>query len=330
MQRVGLVIDISMVILVIINLLWIVFDSLFDFEGVQSLLTWSIGAGFVSWYDEHVHQWFFAYDLCFVAIFLTELLASWAYAVRHKTYSHWMAYPFIHWYDVLGCIPVGSLRALRVLRLIAVLIRLQKMGVINYTQWSIYQLFQSWYNIGLEELSDRIAVKILEGVQKELYEGDQLERKVIEQVVLPRKEMLVDSLSDKMAATTKDIYADAKTDLEKYIKQIVGTAMHENTEIALIEKLPMFGQGIGKLLDHAVTDIVCRSIENAVDNLDRPQFKRIVSEVADALLDTASQDDKQPTGVVTDAIADLLEVVKSEIRVQRWKNEQSNASLETA
>ncbi len=319
MQRLGLIIDLSMVALVIINLIWLVFDSLFEFEGVQSLLSLSIGPAFVSWYDETIHQWFIFYDLGFVAIFLTELLASWAYAIRHKTYSHWMAYPFIHWYDVLGCIPVGSLRALRILRLFAVLVRLQKMGVIDYTQWSLYQLFQGWYNIALEELSDRIAVKILEGVQKELYEGDDLERKVIAQVVMPRKDMLIDSLSEKLAVTTKDIYADTKSDLETYIKQIVGQAMHENTEIGLIEKLPMFGTGIGKLLDHTVTDIVCKSIENAVDSLDHPQFKRIVSEVADALLESAGKDDDQPTGVVTDAIADLLEVVKSEIRIQRWK-----------
>lgn len=321
--RLGLAIDLTMVGLVVINLGWIIFDSLFEFEGVQSMLAFVFGDAFVTWYEVQIHDWFFAYDLIFVAIFLTELLAQWIYAARHKIYSHWAAYPFIHWYDVLGCIPVGSFRSLRILRIFAVLVRLQRRGIIDYTQWSLYQLFNRWYQIVLEELSDRIAVKILEGVQLELREGADLERKVIERVIMPRKQLLIDSISEKLAHTSKEIYSETQADIEAYIKQIVGEAIHQNPEISAVEKIPMLGVAVGKLLDHAVTDIVCHSLENAVENMDRPEFKRIVTEVTDAVLDTMSETpeyaDAPQGGTVTDALADLVEVIKDEIRIQRWK-----------
>lgn len=319
LENFGLVIDLLMISLVLINLAWIVFDSLFAFEGVQSLLAKSAGPGFVEWYKHNIHDWFFAYDLVFVAIFITELILSWAYAIHRKTYSHWAAYPFIHWYDVLGCIPVGSFRVLRVLRIIGIIIRLQRMGLIDYRQWSIFQLFQRWYDIALEELSDRIAVKILEGVQAELRQGADLEQKIVIQVLLPRKQILVDSLTDKLAISTKHIYADAKDDIESYIKNIVSDAMHKNLEISTIEKVPVLGQAIGKLLEHAVTDIVCQTIENAIDQMNRPQFHRIVTEISDAILDDMAEPSASQAGAITDAIADILEVVKDEIRIQRWK-----------
>ena len=323
LERLGLIVDLSMVILVVINLAWIIFDSLFAFAGVQSILGWLFGTGFVDWYSSNIHDWFFAYDLGFVSIFVTELLISWGVAIYRKTYSHWAAYPFIHWYDVLGCIPVGSFRWLRVLRVIAVLIRLQRLGVIDYTQWSIYKLFNRWYNIILEELSDRIAVKILEGVQDELHQGVDLERKIVEQVILPRKQLLIDSISEKLSVTSREIYDDTRDELEGFIKDIVGEAMRNNPEISTIEKIPMLGTAIGKLLEHAVTDIVCKTMENAVDHMGRPQFKRLITEAADAVIEGMATPDERSNGAITDAMADVIEVIKSEIRIQRWKEQPS-------
>lgn len=327
LEKIGLIIDLLMVTLVIINLSWIIFDSLFAFAGVQTLLAKAFGEGFVSWYGREIHDWFFFYDLGFVAIFVTELLMSWGYAIRNRTYSHWAAYPFVHWYDVLGCIPVGSLRALRILRVIGILVRLQRMGVIDYTQWPLFRMFHRWYDIALEELSDRIAVKILEGVQAELHQGDDLERKIVEQVLLPRKQLLIDSLTDRLDTITRDIYGDAKSEIETYIKNIVGEAIHSNMEISTIEKVPMLGQAVGKLLEHAVTDIVCQTLENAVDHMNRPQFHRVVSEVTGAILDGMAEPDAVAGGAITDAIADVLEVVKDEIRIQRWKSATDKGSV---
>lgn len=320
LPRLGLWLDLSMLSLVIINLTWIVLDSLFAFGGIQSLLAMVIGQPAVDWYDTNVHQWFFFYDLIFVSIFITELLARWIYAVYHRSYSHWAVYPILHWYDVLGCIPIGELRWLRVLRVITVLIRLQKMGAIDYTQWSIYQLFARWYNIGMEELSDRIAVKILEGVQQEVASGEGLDRKIVDRVVIPRKDVLIDVISQRIAYTIGDVYDGTREELEGYIKTSVSKAMRQNPELRSIEAVPMLGTAVGKIVHHTVNDIVCRAIGNAVTGMQTPAFHNLVEDITNSVLNSIQQGNRDESGELNAAIVDLIEVIKDEIRIQRWRD----------
>lgn len=319
LPRLGLWLDLTMLSLVLINLAWIIFDSLFAFAGVQTLLALLLGQGLVDWYASKVHDWFFFYDLGFVAIFITELLARWIYAVRRRTYSHWLVYPILHWYDVLGCIPVGELRALRALRIITVLLRLQKMGVIDYTRWGVYQLFARWYHIGMEELSDRIAVKILEGVQLEIASGESLDKKVVERVVAPRKDILVDTVTRNLGSLVGEVYQGSRKDLEAYIKDAVSRAMRRNPELRTIEAMPMLGTAVAKLVHHTVNDIVCRSIGNAVEGMQGPAFHDLVTDITDTVLDSIQSRQKDSSSELNAALVDLIEVIKDEVRIQRWR-----------
>ena len=319
--KLGLWIDLTMLTLVIINLSWIIFDSLYGFTGVQSLLATVLGQNLVDWYGSYVHDWFFMYDLAFVSVFITELLARWAYAIKQKTYSHWLVYPILHWYDVLGCIPIGELRWLRVLRVIAVVLRLQKMGVIDYTQWGIYQLFARWFNIIIEELSDLIAVKILAGVQQEIGSGEGLDKKIIERVVVPRKALLVDVITQRVAKLIGTVYEGSREDLEAYIKSAVSQAMHRNPEIRTIEAIPMLGTAVGKIVHHTVNDVVCRSINNAVGGMQSPAFRDLVADITDAVLaDVRGGQQASSDNEINAALVDLIEVIKDEVRIQRWKD----------
>ncbi|MGB1581668.1 MAG: ion transporter [Nevskiales bacterium] len=320
LPRLGLGLDIAMLSLVIINLSWIVFDSLFSFGGIQSMLAFVVGQPLVDWYDTNVHQWFFFYDLAFVAVFVTELLARWIYAIRRKTYSHWLVYPILHWYDVLGCIPIGELRWLRVLRVIAVLVRLQKMQVIDYTQWGIYQLFARWFNIGMEELSDRIAVKILEGVQQEVASGEGLDRKIVNRVIAPRKDMLVNIITQRMAHLFGEVYEDSKDELEAYIKAIVSGAMKKNPELRGIEAVPMLGTAVGKVVHHTVNNIVCQSLGIAVDSMKEPAFHDLVDQITETVLASIQADDPQDSSEMNSIIIDVIEVIKEEVQIQRWRD----------
>lgn len=317
--RLVLALDLTMLSLVVINLAWIVFDSLFAFEGVQQLLSMMLGEATVQWYDSHIHDWFFLYDLGFVSIFVTELLIRWGIAIKNRTYSHWLVYPLLHWYDVLGCIPVGELRWLRILRIAAVLVRLQKLGVIDYRQWGLYQLFARWYNIVIEELSDRITIKILEGVQLEIESGEGLERKVMERVVVPRKALLVEVISERMAKLIGQLYAGSREELEQYIRNAVSQAMHENREIRTLEAMPMLGPAVSALVHHTVNDIVCRSIANAVEGMQSEEFRELVADITDAVLANANQPETSGPNEINAALVDLIEVIKDEVRVQRWK-----------
>ena len=125
-----IVIDIIMMILLLANLTLILFDWLFSILFLNELLSKYL-PDFYKFYDETIHQRFHAIDLVFVLIFLSEFIFSWILAVIQKAYYRWFYYPILHWYDLAGCIPVGSFRFLRVLRIFSILVRLNNLKVIN-------------------------------------------------------------------------------------------------------------------------------------------------------------------------------------------------------
>jgi len=128
-----LVVDLLMILLVIVNLFYIVVEWHFSFELVRNLLKTHLPA-FHDWYDSTLHRNFLLYDIWFVSVFVIEFLIRWFFAIYHKRYHKWFFYPFLHWYDVLGCIPLGSFRFLRIFRVASMVLRLHKMEVIDLRQ----------------------------------------------------------------------------------------------------------------------------------------------------------------------------------------------------
>ena len=122
LDSVGFLIDLFMIALVLFNLGLILFDWLFQVQFVQSGLATLLPA-FHDFYRDTIHNDFLFYDLCFVAVYLTEFVVRWIAAIVRNTYHRWFFYPFAHWYDLLGCIPVGSFRWLRILRVVSLLLR---------------------------------------------------------------------------------------------------------------------------------------------------------------------------------------------------------------
>ncbi len=90
-------------------------------------------------------------------------MIRWAVAIARGTYHRWFFYPFVHWYDLLGCIPVGSFRWLRILRVVSLMFRLQKMGVVDFRDTYIGRSVIKYYRILVEEVSDRVVINVLEG-----------------------------------------------------------------------------------------------------------------------------------------------------------------------
>lgn len=170
------------VLLVCINLGLIVFDGLFIVQPINQ--------AFAEWlprlhqrYDTLIHRNFQLIDLGFVAVFILDVILGWTVALFERRYARWYYYPFAHWYDVLGCIPLTGFRWLRVLRVGSLLFRLQRLGLIDVRQWPIYGLIHRYYLLLLEELSDRVMVRLFSRMQQEIGASDDLSRRLLEEVV---------------------------------------------------------------------------------------------------------------------------------------------------
>ena len=311
----SLTVDLVMVILIIANLTLIVIDWGFESVVVQRQLQQYLPSLY-RWYDRTIHQHFLFYDLAFVAVFVTEILIRWGLAIYRQRYARWFFYPFVHWYDVIGCIPVSSLRSLRLLRVIAMIPKVQRIGLIDLRETYPYQKFLKYRNILLEEISDRVTVRLIEGLQKEIRGSEKVTKRIVEEVIEPQREALIQAVTHRFQEATAVAYTSQQDDFQKYLDEVVTDAVNQNREISTIASFPGVGKPIAQLLERAVSDIVFNVIDRMVADVASLENDRAIAEVTaistDALV--SPKYDKRLNHLARSVVLQSLDVVKDVIQ----------------
>lgn len=321
-DRAFLVLDILMVILVVLNLALLAFQMNFEYEWVRTHLQQWFPALYYAYLP--VYENFVLVDTCFVAVFIAELCFRWSVAIYHQTYHRWFFYPFVRWYDVLGCIPIGSLRVLRVFRVVAIIIRLQRMGFINIRQWYAYKAFTRYLGILTEEVSDRVVINVLNGMQQEIKSGIPVTEKIIEDVILPRKEVLVNYLAHRVQKVTRDQYSAHQDELRESIRQSVTAAMQQNPNVKRLQLLPVVGPAASDALQQSVYDITFHTIHNIFERMASDESRVLIERITDATIEAilVQEDDSQLQKTFVDMVVHALDVVKEQVEVKQWKQQE--------
>ena len=320
-QLIWLIIDFLMLGLLIINLAFIIFDSIYNFTGVQNLL--AENAPVIKELYHPIHENFLFYDLIFVSIFLTEFVVRWGYAIKAKVYDRWYFYPFIHWYDIIGCIPVGSFRFLRILRVISIIYRLHQYKVIDVTQTRAFQFFNFYYEAFMEELSDRIVIKVLTGAQDEIRRGSPLFERIQNDILYPRREMLSDWVSQRVAEAAREGYIPNRGALRSYLETRVDNALKQNLELSRLKYLPVVGPTIQETLEEAVGDIVANVIHQILEDLASASNHAFIEDIVNVFLPSPESEDgsDEHNEALINLIVEVLDAVKSQVRVKHWRSE---------
>ncbi|MFC3283302.1 ion transporter [Litchfieldella rifensis] len=318
LERVHLAWDLLIIVLVVANLALLLFDSLFLLPPLNAAFE-ALTPRLHGIYDRYVHANFVAIDLTFVAIFVLDVLLGWAIAIAEHRYHRWFFYPFVHWYDVLGCIPTGGFRLLRVLRLVSLLHRLQRLGLIDIRRWRLYAIYAKYYDILMEELSDRIALRLLDSVQDQVRASDSLSRRLTDNVVMPRKQQLIHEITRRLEDMAGSAYAHNRADLMRYVSALVGRTLAESREIQRLKRLPM-GNQLANTLDASLSDIACRLVHEAVEGLRSPEFSALVERLADSGFDAWLKVDKHTDRVTEQVLIDMLEMLKAKVAVKEWRD----------
>lgn len=309
-----LVLDLIMMGLLLINLVWIIFDSLYATQFVRDTVLgpWP---DFVELYRP-VHENFFLYDLIFIGIFFSEFCLRWIVAIRKKEYLRWYFYPFAHWYDLVGCLPLSGARIFRFLRIFSILYRLHKYQIINLRDTAIFRFVAFYYDVFVEELSDRIVVKVLTDAQKDIEAGSPLIEDIMQNILAKRTPILTRWVSSVMVHTGQNI-EDASTGnaIKAHVRQSVGKAVRDNDQVSTLSLIPVLGSGIERTLEDAVTDIVTQSIINLLKDITPEKLDDFVEE---GLTDFSS-DDHQLNQEALNVITECIELVKGHVSTQRWK-----------
>lgn len=320
-QLIWFIIDFLMLGLLIINLAFIIFDSIYNFVAIQNLLAENVPT--VKELYHPIHENFIFYDLIFVGIFLAEFVVRWGYAIKAKVYDRWYFYPFIHWYDIVGCIPVGSFRFLRVLRVISIIYRLHQYKVIDVTQTRTFQFFNFYYEAFMEELSDRIVIKVLSGAQEEIRRGSPLFDRIQNDILYPRRDMLSDWISQRVAEAAQEGYVPNRGALRSYLETRVDNALKQNLELSRLKYLPVVGPTIQETLEDAVGDIVANVIHQILEDLASASNHAFIEDIVNVFLPSPEKNGKEdiPNEALINLIIEILDAIKSQVRVKHWRSE---------
>ncbi|WP_372982893.1 hypothetical protein [Marinobacter sediminum] len=320
-QLIWFIVDFLMLGLLIINLAFIIWDSIYNFVAVQDLLK-QYTPDFQRLYHP-VHDRFIFYDMIFVSIFLSEFFLRWGYAVKAKIYDRWYFYPFIHWYDLVGCIPVGSLRFLRVLRVISIIYRLHQYKIIDVTNTRLFRFVNFYYEAFMEELSDRIVLKVLSGVQQEVKRGSPLFDKIQQDILYPRREMLTDWISSRVAEAAQEGYVPNRGALRSYLEDRVDSALKQNLELSRLKFLPVVGPTIQETLEEAVGDIVANVIHQILEDLASASNHAFIEDIVNVFLPSPDQveSDETENEALINLIVEIIDAVKAQVRVKYWRED---------
>jgi hypothetical protein len=320
-----LFVDLTMLFLLVVNLLWILLDSLFAAEIVQSNLT-ALSPSLVQAYMP-LHSNFAIIDLAFISIFLTEFCVRWIVAISRKEYMRWYFFPFIHWYDLIGCIPLTGARIFRLLRIFSIVYRLQKYKIIDLRNTALYRFVVFYYNVFVEELSDRVVIKVLSDAQQDLAAGSPLIDDISRKVLATRQQTL-NEWAAAMLVHIGDSIADQEhgDTVREHVKQSVGHAVRKNSEVSTLRLIPVLGGRIEVTLENAVTDIVTQSIINLLQNVTPDKLNDFLKHG----LNKFSEEEKSLDSEVLLIINECIQLIKEHVGHQRWKSELDTDSPSTS
>ena len=330
-ELLGFTVDVVMLVLIVANLTLIVIDWGFASPLVQRQLQIYAPAVY-QWYNQTIHQHFIFYDLAFVAIFVVEILVRWGLAIYRDRYHRWFFYPFVHWYDVLGCIPVGSLRSLRLLRIIAMVPKMQRIGLFDLRETYLYQTYLKYRNIALEEISDRVTVRIIEGLQQEIRGSHAVTRRISEEVVEPQREALIEAVTHRLQEATAVAYDGRQEDFREYLDEVIGEAVDRNQELNTLSSVPGVGRQLSSLIEQAISDIVFSVIDRMVADVASIENDAVIAEVTASSADTllSPKYDERLNHLARSVVLQSLDVIKDHVSVRRWKQDGSIRSPMTS
>lgn len=320
-ERLSLAVDAMMLVLIVANLTLIIVDWIFESTLVQAALRDVVPAAY-HWYNDTIHQHFVLYDLAFVAVFVAEIVVRWGLAIYRQRYRRWFFYPFAHWYDVLGCIPVSSLRSLRLLRIIAMVPKMQRLGLVDLRKTWLYRTFIRYRDIVFEEITDRVAVRVIQGIQHEIRKGHPVTGEIVEEVLKPQRDRLTETMTERLQNATATAYRSYKPDFRTYLDGVIATAVDRNREIATIASIPGVGPTMANLLENAISDIVYRVIDQMMADVGARENNEVVAQIAaistDALM---TPDDARLARITQSVLLQSLDLIKEHIEIQQWKLE---------
>ena len=309
--------DFILLTVLIFNLLILCWDWIFAIPAVTEFFRTST-PNFYDFYNP-LHVNIQTIDLIFIAIYVLDIIVGWCISVFKKK-ERIFKYPLSHWYDILGCIPAGSLLFLRLLRVVSIFIRLSKKKLVNLSKITIFRKLIKIYNIILEEIADRVVLNILSGIKTNVRSGMPVSKDIIEKIIIPHKDRITSLILSKVRDIAKREYDAHKTELADYIKSNSRRAVEGNKELAKLKLIPVVGNQITDTISKSVSQTVVSVVDNIATDLLSDDGQEKVKALSTEVTDFAFEDlEKQLSPIVTDIVVESIALIARAAGVRQWK-----------
>jgi hypothetical protein len=261
----------------------------------------------------HLVDYFWIVDLPFLLLFWVEFMVRWVIAIRRRTYARWYFFPIFNWYDVLGLVPVGYLRIFRLFRLVSMYMRL-RYSELSGVGTDIFSRSVAYFsNIITEEVSDRVAVRILDEFSEEIRDGTH-RRIILETMGTRRRE-----IERVLAAQISELLTD-ETTLGRF-RELLSLNLENAVDASeSLQAVPVPNFVLRPMIRVVGEVIMDTTLETMQGTLATPEGQTAIEQVASAVIDELF------TGPAVEATEDVvrtitlqvIEEMKSTVKVRKW------------
>lgn len=314
--------DITMIIAISIDLLLISLDAILMSNFSIKVASWLMLSDGLNWYQNALHIPLRTAGGFFTIFLIFELLIRWAIAIKQQVYYRWFFFPFIHWYELLGCFP--QLRALRLFRVVIIGRRLYQLGYQVLPQPWIDRI-KFYINLLLEELSDRVILTTIHNYRQQLTDSAMQKSLIGNLVDSNRNDMeavLLSLLRTQLVPELQKL--SGKSPAGNKLASEVGNAIEDgiaNTPELhrLLRLIPIAGSLIESQLQsigHSVGENVVYSLNERL--LDPELVDSLIVSIAHSIAHIDINNTALDT-LIASIVTDSLTEFEAQIKVQQWK-----------
>ena len=263
--------------------------------------------------DGHLVNHFWKIDLPFLVLFWIEFIARWTLAIRRRTYARWYFFPIFYWYDLLSLIPVTALRPLRLLRVVSIYMRLRQSELSQVGRDFLSRGVAYISNIVTEEVSDRVAVRILDEYREEISDGTHV--RIARATVEPRREEIERVLVGQIRA----ILTDEDT-IERFRQLLQLNLANAVDESESLRSLPLPHIIVKPVVSTVGEVLLDTTLETISTTLDSSEGQEAVQALADSIIGALFYGPAlvELESLAKDISLQVIDHMKEVVAVKKW------------
>ena len=311
--------DIAMLFAILIDLVLMVVDLVMMSDFTVYVAQWLNIGDSLQYYVSTIHPKLRVAGGFFTLFLIIELAIRWITAVVHKKHLRWFFFPFVHWYEVLGCFP--QLRALRLLRAFIIGRRLHQLGHrILPDSWIKKAKF--YYDVILEEIADRVILTATSHIRQQMQseaESHQLLGKIVSNNRDTIAQTMTDFINQNLALNQHNTQQISQT-----VAYQVGAAIQQDiTDTPEIHRytsmIPIAGSHIESQI-HSIAQHVGENVVTALtERLTHPQVVENLTDSITKIVTNTEIDFTPLEDLILMLAEEGLTAFEQQVKVQQWK-----------